>query len=101
MSASRSQERTRGLLPDDVLDRMAVDDAERRWKERIAEPWDDTFHSIFVPDQRIQREGIQLDLCFRDVVEWSSASFEWPEFDHAGLAEGWIAFDRCRDDKIP
>ncbi|MCP4429025.1 MAG: nucleotidyltransferase domain-containing protein [Chloroflexi bacterium] len=62
--------------------------------ESIWCPWDDSFHSIFVDDQRIQREGIPLDLYFRDVVEWSSESFEWPEFDRAGLAEGWIAFDR-------
>jgi ribosomal protein S18 acetylase RimI-like enzyme len=33
----------RGLLPDEALDRLAVDDSERRWKERIAEPWGDIF----------------------------------------------------------
>jgi ribosomal protein S18 acetylase RimI-like enzyme len=33
----------RGLLPDNVLDRLAVDDVERRWKERIAKPWGHIF----------------------------------------------------------
>jgi hypothetical protein len=67
--------------------------------ESIWCPWDDTFHSIFVPDQHIQQNGIQLDLSFRDMVEWSGESFEWPEFDRAGLAEGWIAFDRYEEVK--
>ena len=62
--------------------------------ESIWCPWDDTFHSIFVRDQHIHQNGIQLDLRFLDIVEWSSDSFEWSEFDRAGLAEGWIAFDR-------
>ena len=29
----------RGLLSDEVLDRLSVEDAERRWGERIARPW--------------------------------------------------------------
>ena len=29
----------RGLLPDDVLDQLSVDDSEARWTERIARPW--------------------------------------------------------------
>lgn len=29
----------RGLLPDDVLDRLSVDDSEQRWRERIVNPW--------------------------------------------------------------
>lgn len=62
--------------------------------ESIWCPWDDTFHSIFVRDQHIQQNGIHLDLSFRDMAEWSSESFKWPEFDRAGLAESWIAFDR-------
>lgn len=29
----------RGLLPDDVLDSLSEEDAERRWQERIVRPW--------------------------------------------------------------
>jgi ribosomal protein S18 acetylase RimI-like enzyme len=29
----------RGLLPDRVLDGLSIEDSERRWRERIAEPW--------------------------------------------------------------
>ena len=63
--------------------------------ESIWSPWDDTFHSIFVDDEHTQQDGIHLDLDFREMVKWSSESFEWPESDRAELAEGWIAFDRC------
>ncbi len=62
--------------------------------EAIWCPWDDTFHSIFVDDTRIQRDGIQLDLMFRDLRQWSQEAFDWPEPDKAGLARGWFAFDR-------
>ena len=37
----------RGLLPDDALDRLSVDDSERRWRERVAKPWG----HIFVAEQ--------------------------------------------------
>ena len=37
----------RGLLPDDALDRLSVEDSERRWKERIEKPWG----HIFVAEQ--------------------------------------------------
>ncbi len=33
----------RGLFADDVLDRLAVDDSERRWRERIVKPWGHIF----------------------------------------------------------
>ena len=36
----------RGLLPDDVLDRLSVDASERRWSERIAEPWGHVFVAV-------------------------------------------------------
>jgi ribosomal protein S18 acetylase RimI-like enzyme len=29
----------RGLLPDDVLERLSADDSAQRWQERIARPW--------------------------------------------------------------
>lgn len=29
----------RGLLPEPVLERLSVEDAEARWQERLAEPW--------------------------------------------------------------
>jgi ribosomal protein S18 acetylase RimI-like enzyme len=29
----------RGLLPDAVLERLSVEDAEARWQERLSEPW--------------------------------------------------------------
>jgi hypothetical protein len=62
--------------------------------ESIWCPWDDTFHSIFVDDRKIQMEGLQLDAHFYDLRQWSSEQFAWPEYDRAGLANGWIAFDR-------
>jgi hypothetical protein len=62
--------------------------------ESIWSPWDDSFHSIFTDDPRIHREGIQLDLYFRDLKKWSNDNFVWPEFDRAGLAGAWVAFDR-------
>lgn len=33
----------RGLLPDEVLDRLAVEKVEARWKERLARAWDHMF----------------------------------------------------------
>jgi hypothetical protein len=62
--------------------------------ESIWCPWDNTFHSIFVKDPRIQKEGIQLDLKLVDLSRWSDWSFIWPEPQRAGLVEGWVAFDR-------
>jgi hypothetical protein len=62
--------------------------------ESIWCPWDNTFHSIFVKDRKIQEAGIQLDLKIVDLRKWSDKSFIWPDPQRAGLAEGWIAFDR-------
>lgn len=33
----------RALLPDDVLDRLSLEETEERWRERIARPWGHTF----------------------------------------------------------
>jgi ribosomal protein S18 acetylase RimI-like enzyme len=33
----------RGLLPDDVLDDLMVEEAEQRWRERIVNPWGQFF----------------------------------------------------------
>lgn len=33
----------RGLLADDALGHLSVDDSERRWRERIAKPWGHVF----------------------------------------------------------
>jgi hypothetical protein len=62
--------------------------------ESIWCPWDDSFHSIFIDDDKIQANGIHLDVTLRDLAKWSDPSFHWPEYDRAGLADGWIAFDR-------
>lgn len=62
--------------------------------ESIWCPWDDTFHSIFVEDQRIQSDGIQLDLKLCDLTQWRSDESVWNEGQRAGLTEAWIAFDR-------
>ena len=62
--------------------------------ESIWCPSDDSFHSIFTSDARVEAEGIQLDLKRRDYRQWSSAGFEWPEADRAALTDGWLALDR-------
>jgi len=43
----------RGLLPDDVLDRLSIDDSEKRWSERITKPWG----HIFVAEQEAHIVG--------------------------------------------
>jgi hypothetical protein len=62
--------------------------------ESIWCPWDDTFHSIFTEDRRIQNEGIQLDCKLCDLKQWQTDDTVWTEGQRAGLAHGWIAFDR-------
>jgi hypothetical protein len=62
--------------------------------ESIWCPWDDTFHSIFTEDRRVQNEGIQLDLKWCDLKQWRGDDSVWTEGQRAGLAEAWIAFDR-------
>jgi len=55
---------------------------------------DDTFHSIFVEDEALQRDGLQLDFNRLDLRVWRDESFIWPEQMRAELGSGWIAFDR-------
>jgi hypothetical protein len=55
---------------------------------------DKTFHSIFSRESGVQENGIQFDFARYDLVQWSDATYEWPEAVRAGLREGWIAFDR-------
>jgi hypothetical protein len=62
--------------------------------EFIWRPSDGTFHTIFTPEEDVQREGIQLDLKRLDLRLWSSPNFLWSEPSRAELANGWIAFDR-------
>lgn len=62
--------------------------------ESIWCPWDDTFYSIFTEDKRVQDEGIQLDFKLCDLAVWNHDLSVWSEPQRAGLAEGWIAFDR-------
>lgn len=62
--------------------------------ESIWCPWDDTFHSIFTSNQRAQAEGIQLDCKLCELHEWETDESVWTDGQRAGLAEGWIAFDR-------
>ncbi len=63
--------------------------------ESIWCPWDNTFHSIFTKDTRVQDEGIQLDVKLCDVEMWLRDERVWPEGQRAGLTEAWIAFDRA------
>jgi hypothetical protein len=72
----------------DPLDEYVVP-AESIWC-----PWDDSFHSIFTEDQRVQNEGIQLDCKLCDLKQWQTDDAVWTEGQRAGLAHGWIAFDR-------
>jgi hypothetical protein len=61
--------------------------------EAIWCPWDGSFHSIFVKDDRIRKDGIQLDVMVRSLQKWQAVDFEWPDEDKAGLAQAWIAYD--------
>lgn len=72
----------------DPLDEYVVP-AESIWC-----PWDDTFHSIFTEDMRVQSEGIQLDCKLCDLKQWQTNNTVWTEGQRAGLAGSWIAFDR-------
>ena len=63
-------------------------------RESIWCPWDDSFHSIFSRDERVQAEGIQLDFELLDLKEWCDPDFAVSEPRRAGLAAGWIAYDR-------
>jgi hypothetical protein len=62
--------------------------------ESIWCPWDDSFHSIFTDDTRVQDEGIQLDLTLCDLDQWRRDESIWTDGQRAGLSGAWIAFDR-------
>ncbi|MCA9923529.1 MAG: nucleotidyltransferase domain-containing protein [Anaerolineales bacterium] len=58
--------------------------------------WDaksDTFHSIFIEDERLHTEGIQLDFARLDWQTWAEPDCNWPEGRRAELASGWLAYD--------
>jgi predicted nucleotidyltransferase len=61
--------------------------AEAIWRES-----DDSFHSIFTPNEEVERTGLQLDLKRLDWQTWRQS--EWPEPLRAEWGEAWIAFDR-------
>jgi hypothetical protein len=62
--------------------------------ESIWCPWDDSFHSIFTPDERVQAEGIQLDVKLCELAQWQRDDAVWDAGQRAGLANAWVAFDR-------
>lgn len=62
--------------------------------ESIWRPRDDSFHSIMVDDESLDREGIQLDFYRVDLGTWRDPAYAWPEPSCAELAHGWMAFDR-------
>ncbi|HJN51954.1 MAG: nucleotidyltransferase domain-containing protein [Pseudomonadales bacterium] len=63
--------------------------AEALWRRS-----DDTFHSIFTHYETVRGDAIPLDLKLCDFAIWRSDESYWTEGQRAGLAEGWIAFDR-------
>lgn len=62
--------------------------------------WDDSFHSIFTSDSRIETEGIQLDLKLCDLMHWQHDDAVWDDGQRAGLADAWIAFDRTGETTV-
>ncbi|MCA9994667.1 MAG: hypothetical protein KDE56_02900 [Anaerolineales bacterium] len=61
--------------------------------EAIWLPDDGSFHSIFSRDERVQRDGIQLDFARFDWGQWRKPDFAWPEERLAELGSGWVAYD--------
>jgi len=62
--------------------------------EFIWRPVDGSYHSIFIEDEEVRQEGIELDCLRLDLQQWSAGSFEWPEGRKAELCDGWVAYDR-------
>jgi predicted nucleotidyltransferase len=62
--------------------------------EAIWDPETDTFHSIFVENEQLHQQGLQVDFLRLKWPQWADPSFEWPEPRRAELSQGWIAFDR-------
>ncbi len=61
--------------------------------EAIWDAENDTFHSIFIEDEKLQQNGLQVDFARLDWQQWASPDFIWPEERRAELAQGWIAYD--------
>ncbi|MCB9431837.1 MAG: nucleotidyltransferase domain-containing protein [Ardenticatenaceae bacterium] len=61
--------------------------------EAIWLPDDGSFHAIFSRDERVQRDGIQLDFARFDWAQWGKREFAWPEQRLAELSNGWVAYD--------
>ena len=62
--------------------------------EAIWNPADDTFHSIFSDDPKLQQEGLPLDFFRINLNEWADPEFDWQEGYRSELSNGWMAFDR-------
>jgi predicted nucleotidyltransferase len=62
--------------------------------EAIWDPETNTFHSIFVDNEQLQEQGLQVDFLRLKWEQWADPSFAWPEPRKAELHQGWIAFDR-------
>jgi hypothetical protein len=62
--------------------------------EFIWRPSDGSYHSIFVEDEEVHQDGIDLDCLRLDLRTWSAPDYEWPEGRKAELGEGWMAYDR-------
>jgi hypothetical protein len=62
--------------------------------EFIWRPVDGSYHSIFIEDEEILKEGIGLDCLRLDLSFWGDPVYEWPEGRKAELCDGWLAFDR-------
>src|SRR4051794_9887004 len=56
--------------------------------EFLWHPVEGTFHSIFVEEEDLQRDGLAFDFTRLDLRQWTDADFEWPEGRKAELAEG-------------
>lgn len=57
-------------------------------------PSDGSYHSIFVEDDELRREGIELDCLRLELNKWADPGFDWPEGRKAELCAGWMAYDR-------
>ncbi len=63
--------------------------AEGIWDEQS-----DTFYSIFVDNERLHSEGLQVDFYRVSWEKWiNNPEFVWPEERKAELKHGWIAYD--------
>jgi hypothetical protein len=62
--------------------------------EFIWRPSDGSYHSIFIVDEEVRQDGIDLDCLRLDLQTWCAADYEWPEGRKAELSNGWMAYDR-------